>query len=105
MKTFFMMEISKTHHKALRICKKGTKYCGWHREMPDFKQWRSACLVRPSQGVFTYHYTDLLTFRPMIISVTLTRCTLTGNRWSLAPGPGTTPRTRSDQVSRQILES
>ena len=33
-------------YKALRICKKGTKYCGWHREMPDFKQWRSACLVR-----------------------------------------------------------
>ena len=42
-------------YKALRICKKGTKYCGWHREMPDFKQWRSACLVR--EGVFTYHNT------------------------------------------------
>ena len=31
--------------QAFRICKKGTKYCAWHREMPDFKQWVSSCLV------------------------------------------------------------
>ena len=31
--------------QAFRICKKGTKYCAWHREMPDFKQWRSSCVV------------------------------------------------------------
>lgn len=31
--------------KAFRLCKKGTKYCAWHREMPDFKKWTSACAV------------------------------------------------------------
>ena len=31
--------------KAFRLCKKGTKYCAWHREMPEFKQWISACAV------------------------------------------------------------
>lgn len=31
--------------QAFRICKKGTKYCAWHREMPDFKQWRSSCVT------------------------------------------------------------
>ena len=25
---------------ALRMCKRETKYCGWHREMPKFYQWR-----------------------------------------------------------------
>jgi len=31
--------------KAFRICKRGTKYCAWHREMPDFDVWRYMCLT------------------------------------------------------------
>jgi len=30
---------------ALRMCKRETKYCGWHREMPKFYQWRHLCLT------------------------------------------------------------
>lgn len=30
---------------ALRICKRETKYCGWHREMPAFYHWRHVCLT------------------------------------------------------------
>ena len=26
--------------RAFRICKKNTRYCAWHWEMPDFYQWR-----------------------------------------------------------------
>ena len=29
----------------LRSCKRGTKYCGWHREMPPFNWWRHICLT------------------------------------------------------------
>ena len=25
---------------AFRLCKRGTKYCGWDRIMPEFYQWR-----------------------------------------------------------------
>jgi len=31
--------------RAFRGCKKGTKFCGWHRDMPDFYQWRHMCLT------------------------------------------------------------
>jgi len=31
--------------KAFRFCKKGTKFCGWHREMPPFYSWRHICLT------------------------------------------------------------
>lgn len=24
---------------AYRLCKRGTKYCGWNREMPEFYKW------------------------------------------------------------------
>ena len=27
-----------------RTCKRGTKYCGWHREMPPFDYWRHTCI-------------------------------------------------------------
>lgn len=30
---------------AFRFCKRGTKYCGWHREMPAFYLWRHICLL------------------------------------------------------------
>ena len=26
-------------------CKRGTKYCGWHREMPPFNFWRHICIT------------------------------------------------------------
>ena len=29
--------------RSFRACKKGTKFCGWHREMPNFYQWRHLC--------------------------------------------------------------
>ena len=29
--------------KAFRGCKKGTKFCGWNRAMPDFYQWIHMC--------------------------------------------------------------
>ena len=59
--------------QAFRICKKGTKYCAWHREMPDFKQWRSTCVV----SAITYFPTKLiiLTFRPTTTSETPTNST------------------------------
>ena len=28
-----------------RTCKRGTKYCGWHREMPPFNFWRHICIT------------------------------------------------------------
>ena len=28
-----------------RTCKRGTKYCGWHREMPPFNWWRHICIT------------------------------------------------------------
>ena len=31
--------------QAWRLCKRGTKYCGWHREMPEFYEWRHMCLT------------------------------------------------------------
>ena len=31
--------------QAFRACKKGTKYCAWHREMPEFSKWTHMCLV------------------------------------------------------------
>jgi len=31
--------------QAFRVCKKGTKYCSWHREMPDYYHWRFMCLT------------------------------------------------------------
>ena len=30
---------------AFRVCKKGTKYCAWHREMPEFSRWMMMCIV------------------------------------------------------------
>jgi len=30
---------------GLRVCKRETKYCGWHRVMPEFYQWRHICLT------------------------------------------------------------
>jgi len=30
---------------AFRVCKRGTKYCSWHREMPPFRFWRHICLT------------------------------------------------------------
>ena len=30
---------------AFRTCKRGTKYCGWHREMPPFNFWRHICIT------------------------------------------------------------
>lgn len=30
---------------AFRVCKKGTKYCAWHREMPEFTKWMMMCIV------------------------------------------------------------
>ena len=31
--------------KAFRICKRNTRYCAWHYEMPDLYIWRSACVT------------------------------------------------------------
>jgi len=31
--------------RAFRGCKKGTKFCGWHRDMPGFYQWRHICVT------------------------------------------------------------
>ena len=30
---------------AFRMCKRGTKYCSWHREMPPFRFWRHICIT------------------------------------------------------------
>ena len=30
---------------AFRLCKPGTQYCGYHREMPDFYEWRHVCVT------------------------------------------------------------
>ena len=30
---------------AFRVCKRGTKYCSWHREMPPFRFWRHICIT------------------------------------------------------------
>ena len=30
---------------AFRTCKRGTKFCGWHREMPPFDYWRHICIT------------------------------------------------------------
>ena len=30
---------------VFRTCKRGTKYCGWHREMPPFNWWRHICIT------------------------------------------------------------
>ena len=31
--------------KAFRGCKKGTKFCGYHRAMPKFYEWRHLCVT------------------------------------------------------------
>jgi len=33
---------------AFRVCKKGTKYCAWHREMPEFSKWMMMCITYDS---------------------------------------------------------
>ena len=30
---------------AFRVCKRGTKFCSWHREMPPFNWWRQICIT------------------------------------------------------------
>lgn len=30
---------------AFRMCKRGTQYCGYHREMPDYYEWRHICVT------------------------------------------------------------
>ncbi|XP_023337222.1 uncharacterized protein LOC111708162 isoform X2 [Eurytemora carolleeae] len=32
-------------YSAFRGCKRNTKYCAWHNDMPDFYQWRHICLA------------------------------------------------------------
>ena len=34
-----------SHMYVHRTCKRGTKYCGWHREMPPFDYWRHTCIT------------------------------------------------------------
>ena len=35
---------------AFRLCKRGTKYCGWDRQFPDFYQWRCVWTVSSFPG-------------------------------------------------------
>ena len=37
--------ISTLLNSYYRSCKRGTKYCGWHREMPPFNWWRHICIT------------------------------------------------------------
>lgn len=30
---------------AFRVCKRGTKYCAWHRQMPPYFKWRFMCIT------------------------------------------------------------
>ena len=60
--------------QAFRICKKGTKYCAWHREMPDFKQWRSSCVVSNQSRADISIILSLIS-RPTITSETRTNST------------------------------
>ena len=43
-KSFFIVEYH-LGRKAFRICKRNTRYCAWHYEMPDLYIWRSACVT------------------------------------------------------------
>ena len=38
---------------AFRLCKRGTKYCGWDRTMPDFYKWR--CETGIQKRILKYH--------------------------------------------------
>ena len=31
--------------QAFRVCKRGSKYCAWYRNMPDYYHWHLICLT------------------------------------------------------------
>lgn len=47
--------------KAFRLCKRGTKFCAWHRQMPNFYQWTHICGTYDSEKVFNHAFLPELT--------------------------------------------
>ena len=71
---------------AFRLCKRGTKYCGWDRTMPDFYKWRSEIFYKAIKMNLTTVGTCVLFTTASRI---FTRCLQTERRLIAEPGLGT----------------